>query len=186
MDLFIEGIKHITDFSGYDHLLFLLALIAPYQFKDWKKWLLLISIFTIGHSISLILSSLGVLKLPSDIVEFLIPVTILITAVYNAFLRKKSRVKVVEIIVTLIFSLIHGFGFSGYFKMIVHDNNFTQDMISFNLGIEIGQIIIVLVALMLGRLSQLIPGVTQWYWTYTLNFLAIVLSARLIWEKWIF
>lgn len=186
-EIFLEGLRHIADFNGYDHLLFLLALIAPYQLKDWKKWLLLTVLFTIGHSVSLIIAAKGIIHINSNWVEFLIPLSILLTALYNTFLRKKSsRVKSFESISTVIIGLIHGFGFSGYFKMIVRDKSINSDMLFFNLGLEAGQIMFILAALVFGALCKKIPGVTQGYISYTFNFLAIILSARLLWENWIF
>ena len=183
-----EGIRHITDLSGYDHLLFILALIAPYRLRDWKKWAVLVTLFTIGHSVSLITGHLNWLHFDSNWIEFLIPVTIFITAAYNGFFRQKFKKDHlgIEGFFTVFFGLIHGFGFSGYFGMIVHRNRELLDLFLFNIGIELGQLIIVTIALIIGYLLLMIPGMKLKFWTYGLSLIAIILSVQLIAEKWVF
>lgn len=181
-----EGLRHITDLKGYDHLLLLLTLVSPYFLKEWQKWLLLVSIFTLGHTLSLFLSSSGYFRLDSGLVEFLIPVTILITALYNSFLKKSKSISRIELLAVLVIGLIHGFGFSGYFGMLVRDYTFYSDLFLFSLGIELGQIIIVVATLLFGYFVQKIPGVTKGYFVYTLNLIAIILSAQLAYQNWPF
>ena len=124
----IEGISHITDPGGYDHMLFLLALSCQFEWPRWKKSLWLITAFTLGHSITLGLSAAGFVAVSSNIIEILIAVSILLPYVITTF-----------------FGLIHGAGFSSYFKMIAGDSEFIWQLFPFNLGVEIGQIIILII-----------------------------------------
>lgn len=148
------GLHHVLDIRGYDHILFLIALTVPYAFKDWKRVLLLVSIFTIGHTLALILSVFGVIMIKAALVEFLIPITILITAVYNLCTAgraaKKDGINVVGFI-TLFFGVIHGLGFSNYFKSILSGTATDKiaPLLEFALGIEIAQLIVVLVVLLI-------------------------------------
>ena len=154
------GLRHVLDINGYDHVLFLIALTVSYSFKEWKTVLLLVTLFTIGHTISLILSVFGIVAADAGIIEFLIPVTIFITAVYNIFrwakkTAKKDSLNFVSII-TLLFGIIHGLGFSNYFKILMEDNADTKlaPLLEFALGIEAAQIIVVLIVLIITFVVQ--------------------------------
>lgn len=158
---FETGLRHVLDINAYDHILFLIVLTVPYTFKDWKNVLLLVTIFTIGHTLSLMLSVYGVITVKSAIIEFLIPITILITAVFNIFKSGKKSAKGntslnFVSIVTLFFGVIHGLGFSNYFKLVLDKN--TNDkllpLLEFALGIETAQIIIVLAVLIIAYILQ--------------------------------
>ena len=153
---FETGLRHVLDINGYDHLLFITMLTVPYTFKDWKNVLALITLFTIGHTLSLILSVYGIVRVNPSMIEFLIPITILVAAVYNIVkLGKKSaknnNISVIAV-TTLFFGIIHGLGFSNYFKLILDKN--TKDkmlpLLEFALGIETAQVIIVLIVLIIG------------------------------------
>jgi hypothetical protein len=151
---FIIGLKHVLDSNAYDHVLFLMALAVPYLFKEWRNILLLVTLFTMGHTVSLILSVYGIIIINPAFIEFLIPITILITALVNL---RKCPVKYnsnVPALVTLFFGLIHGFGFSNYFKMLMSGN--TEDkmasLLEFALGIEAAQVIVVVAVLTLNHL----------------------------------
>ncbi len=153
------GLQHVLDIKAYDHVLFLMALTVPYAFKDWKRVLLLVSIFTVGHTLALLLSVFEVLTVNSDLVEFLIPITIMITALYNLFTagktQKSDNINVVGFI-TLFFGIIHGLGFSNYFKAILSGNPSDKvlPLLEFALGIEVAQIIVVIGVLILSYLFQ--------------------------------
>ncbi len=141
-----EGILHITDIQGYDHMLFLLALVAPYSYLDWKKIIWMATAFTVGHSITLALSALDFIRFSSDLIELLIPITIMITAVWNmlGLKFKTSRTDWIRYAVTAGFGLIHGMGFSSYLRMMLTQaSNLVKELFLFNLGVEIGQIIII-------------------------------------------
>lgn len=141
------GFEHIVDLNAYDHIVFLIALCAIYQAIHWKKMLVLITAFTLGHSVTLALSVLDIFVLPSNIVEFLIPVTIFITCIYNIFEDTENIAKKkmnLNYLLALFFGLIHGMGFSNYFKMIFGDSNeILFPLFSFNIGLELGQFLIV-------------------------------------------
>ena len=156
---FTIGLQHVLDINGYDHVLFLIALTVPYAFKDWRNVLLLVTLFTVGHTLSLILSVYEIVSIRADIVEFLIPVTILATALYNIFKAnrkpQKDSLNTVAFI-TLFFGVIHGLGFSNYFKILVDKSSGAKmlPLLEFALGIETAQVIIVLSVLLLSFIAQ--------------------------------
>lgn len=149
---FKVGLAHIADLKAIDHIMFVMALCIRYQFPDWKKLLILITAFTIGHSITLALSVFNVINYAMVWIEFLIPVTIVITALSNVFVTKftfKSRFPLIYFF-ALFFGLIHGLGFSNYLKsMLGKDETIIGQLLAFNLGLEAGQILIVLAILLI-------------------------------------
>lgn len=156
---FETGLRHVLDIHAYDHVLFLIALTVPYAFKDWKRVLLLVTFFTLGHTAALILSVFDIIKVNPDVVEFLIPVTILVTALFHLFAAGKSSKKEgISIIafITLFFGIIHGLGFSHYFKTLLPGSATDKllPLLEFALGIETAQIIVVLVVLILSYIVQ--------------------------------
>lgn len=157
---FKEGLFHVLDWNAYDHILFIIVLTVPYTFSNWKRLLSLVTVFTVGHTISLSLAAYGVVKINTTLIEFLIPVTILITAIYNIFTAgKKGRKEQVGVylIATLFFGLIHGFGFSTYFKMMTASTEHKfLPLLEYTLGIEASQIIIVFLVLTVSFIGQFI------------------------------
>ncbi len=156
---FNVGLKHVLDWNGYDHVLFLIALTIPYAFKDWKRVLILVSLFTLGHTVALILSVYEVIIIKAHLVEFLIPITILITALFGLFSAGKSNKNesiTFVAFITLFFGIIHGLGFSNYFKSILPGTNSEKLMplLEFALGIELAQLIVVLFVLVLSYIVQ--------------------------------
>ena len=153
-----QGLFHVLDWNAYDHILFLVVLAVVYDFKNWKKVIWLISLFTIGHTLSLILAAYKVVFVDTKWIEFLIPVTIIITAVVNLLYVKNSTKQLktnTNLVFALFFGLIHGLGFSEYFKMLIgtSEGKFLP-LLEFALGIEIAQIIVVLIILILGFIFQ--------------------------------
>lgn len=140
------GYEHIANLQGLDHILFVIALCLRYQFSDWRKVLILVTAFTIGHSITLALSVFNLVQYSVKWIEFLIPVTIVITAISNVFVKKfvfKSRFPIIYFF-ALFFGLVHGLGFSSYLKSLLGpDNNVVVQLLAFNLGLEAGQLLIV-------------------------------------------
>jgi hypothetical protein len=146
------GFNHIANLSGMDHILFVTALCIRYQLSDWKKWLILVTAFTIGHSVTLVLSVFNYLDFSTNWIEFLIPVTILITSISNMFVKKFSFNTKFPVIYffALVFGLVHGLGFSFYLKSLLGmQQNIAPALLAFNLGLEIGQILIVMAILVI-------------------------------------
>ncbi len=160
IDMYINlGFQHISDLAGYDHILFLLALCAVYSIDQWRRLFILVTAFTVGHSITLALSSFGWVVIPSHIIEFLIPVTILITAIRNVAVPPSDQLTddqgnmTGHYLVALCFGFIHGMGFSNYFRALMMDSSsITIPLLGFNLGIEIGQLLVVSVIVIVASL----------------------------------
>jgi len=141
------GIDHILDVKGYDHILFIVALCAIYTISDWKKLLIMVTAFTLGHSVTLALATFQLVRFNSDIIEFLIPVTIFVTAFLN-ILRGSRQFSYggfdQNYLFALFFGLVHGLGFSNYLiRLLGKDTSILTQLFAFNIGLEIGQIIIV-------------------------------------------
>ena len=154
---FTLGLRHVLDILAYDHVLFIIVLTIIYNFNQWKKVVWLVTFFTIGHSLTLALAAFNLLKIPLEIIEFLIPVTICITGLFNIFKISRDSVRKEQSMVffALIFGLIHGLGFSNYFRGIIGiEDDKILPLIEFALGIEAAQIVIVLCILILGMLLQ--------------------------------
>lgn len=154
---FKMGLNHVLDLSAYDHILFLIVLAVIFSFHELKKVLWLVTLFTLGHSITLALSAYEIININMDLIEFLIPLTIFITGVVNVLNSKSTSTKYdnINLIFALIFGLIHGLGFSNYFKMMIgQEESKLAPLIEFALGIELAQIIIVLSILIIGSLLK--------------------------------
>lgn len=166
------GWQHIISWEAIDHLLFLSALIAIYQWNDWKKVLVLITAFTIGHSITLVLSITDILRFSSNWVEFFIPLTIVITAIGNGLhaAEKGNSMLPYRYLLTLIFGLIHGMGFASTLRfMLAEGESITIPMISFNLGIEAGQILVVMLLLIINYVAIDIYHINRRIWSWGLS-----------------
>lgn len=157
------GLDHVLDLNAYDHILFLAALVLPFSFKDWKKVLLLATVFTVAHCLSLALSVYGLVTMDVSLIEFLIPVTILLTALFNLWHAIKSlenKNTGMHLFTTAFFGLIHGFGFSNYFKMLMAEEEYKLNpLLGFATGIEFSQVFIILGILLLSFLFQSIAKV---------------------------
>jgi len=167
------GLNHVLDINAYDHILFFIALMVPYTFRDIKNILILITIFTIGHTSSLILAVFGIVSVNSVIVEFLIPVTILLTAIYYLYIVRhniKHPNNTIIRSITLGFGLVHGLGFSNYFKAILPGNASDKliPLLEFALGIEAAQILVVILVLILGVFAYKVLKFTPRDWALTL------------------
>lgn len=156
---FKVGLHHVLDIHGYDHLLFLIALSVPYSSRDWKRILILVSFFTLGHSVSMLLSVFNVVSVKTIWIEFLIPCTILIAALFNLIMAGKSaKVGTISFIAgtTIFFGIIHGLGFSNYFNSILPGKPTDKLVLlsEFALGIECAQIMVVIAVLILAFIAQ--------------------------------
>ena len=180
------GFKHIIDFGGMDHILFILALTLRYIWADWRRILVLVTSFTIGHSLTLALSTLSFIEIDVAWIEFMIPITILITAVSNFWVNDFDFKQhyAVHYLLALFFGLIHGLGFSNYLKSLLgKEASLLGPLFSFNIGLEIGQILIVGVILALSYgLVSLLKLPRKMYVRYG-SILAISLSLRMILER---
>lgn len=159
---FVNGWDHIVDINAYDHLLFVMTLCAAFKLSEWKQILVIITAFTIGHSGTLILSSLDVIPANPNLIDMLIPFTIMITAIANIINHNKftkfSDTKV-KYGIALIFGLIHGLAFASNFKFMLFEDSIIMPLFVFNIGIEIGQLFIVLLFMIsLWVYTKLIKG----------------------------
>lgn len=182
---FALGLEHILDLNGYDHILFVLALCAVYSHDDWKRILILVTAFTIGHSITLAMATLGIIKINSDLVEFLIPITIFITALSNLLNRSTTQTSKISInyAYALFFGLIHGMGFSNYLQSLLGKSaSIVAPLFAFNIGLEVGQIIIVVIFMSLGFIAVQHVKIRQRIWTVAISAAIMALSAVLIFE----
>ncbi|MCF7559365.1 HupE/UreJ family protein [Sabulilitoribacter multivorans] len=178
------GIDHVLDINAYDHVLFLIVLTIPYVFKDWKRVLLLVSMFTLGHTLSLVLAAYNVVNVNATIVEFLIPITILVVALFNVFTSGKGAQKEkvgVLFLSTLFFGLIHGLGFAREFQMLLGDSdNKLVLLLEFALGIELAQVIIVFIVLFLGYIGQTIFRFSKRDWIMVVSAIVVGLVIPMI------
>lgn len=185
------GLKHVLDINAYDHVLFLMALAVPYAFKDWKRVVLLVTLFTLGHTMALVLSVFEIIVIKANVVEFLIPITILITALFNLFTagknNKKESINLV-VFITLFFGIIHGLGFSNYFKSILGGDAASKvlPLAEFALGIEAAQMIVVFVLLVLSYIVQTVFRFSKRDWTLVMSafIIGVVIPMIIASEIW--
>jgi hypothetical protein len=168
------GFEHIADLKGFDHILFIIALCAIYTFKDWKGILWMVTAFTVGHSITLALSTLDYISLSQDVVDKLIPFTILLTCLSNIFLAKGEkqieRTAGIKYSIALVFGLIHGLAFSGLLKSVLaFEDSILLQLFAFNLGLELGQIVVVVATMSLAYLFVDTLKATKREWNLVLS-----------------
>ena len=175
------GIDHILNTGALDHLLFIMVLCAVYLVTDWKKLLVLITAFTIGHSLTLALSVYDVVRFNSAWVEFLIPLTIVLTALYNLSMSGKAipRQKIqINYLLALFFGLVHGMGFANNIRFMLADSqSILLPLLGFNLGLELGQIIVVSILLLLSILAIKLMKLQHRYWAMGLSLIGLVAGA---------
>jgi len=185
------GFEHLLDLAAYDHLLFVIALTVVYQVSEWKKLLILVTAFTIGHSITLALAVLDIIQFPTTIIEWLIPITILMTAAYNLyiyFIQKRPKANLnkllnVKYFTALFFGLIHGMGFSNFLKsalMPSEEHLLVWQLLAFNVGIELGQLLIVGVVLLINFIVLNILGFKKQTWIGIVNSVVMILCIWII------
>lgn len=167
------GMNHVLYSNAYDHILFLIVLTIPYLFKDWKRVLFLVTIFVVGHSVSLAFATYGVISVSNKWTEFLIPLTILIVALFNVFTAgKKTKNEKIGLLffMTLFFGLIHGFGFVKMFESAISlSDNKILPLLEIALGIEIGQLIVVFMILFLGFLGETLFRFSKRDWVMVIS-----------------
>lgn len=187
------GFKHISDLNGYDHILFIIALCAIYRLAEWKKVAILVTAFTIGHSITLALAALGIVQVSASWIEFLIPVTIFLTALYNVLFHKfdqqeplfDRRVNI-NYFFALGFGLIHGLGFSNFLRSMLmpgEEGRLVSQLLAFNIGVELGQLSIVAFILVASLIAFNVLRVKQREWNLFISGAAAGISLIMALER---
>ena len=187
------GYEHITDLAGYDHMLFIVALCAVYSLAEWKQILWIVTFFTIGHSITLALSVLKIVNIDSAIIEFLIPCTIFITSFSNFFEKTpesifiKKQKPYLKYFFTMFFGLIPGLGFSNYLKSLLgQSTSIVSELFAFNIGLEIGQLIIVFIFMLLNYIFINLLNIKKRELNLIVSAMVAGITINLIIDKWIF
>jgi len=179
------GWEHIISKDALDHQLFILALIAIFSFRDWKKVLILVTAFTIGHSLTLVLSALDVFRFPCDWVEFLIPCTIVFTALDNIIFSKNEK-KLIQLnyYLALLFGLIHGMGFANSVRMMLaSEQDITLPLFGFNVGLELGQIVVVAIALFIHYIFSEVVKLSNKIWIYIISVPIFIFALKMALER---
>lgn len=179
------GWSHIVSSDALDHQLFILALVALYSFKSFKKVLILVTAFTLGHSCTLLLSSLDVIRFSTAWIEFLIPCTIVFAAADNLLLiGKKNRNITVHYVLALVFGLIHGMGFANSVRMMLaQEQDIVLPLLGFNVGLEIGQIFVVAITLFVHYLWVQKVKLEERYWIILISLPALILALKMALER---
>jgi hypothetical protein len=181
------GLDHVLDWQAYDHILFLIVLVTAYTFSSWKRILWLVTLFTIGHSLALFLSVYEIVKVDSAYVELLIPITIILTACYNIFTAGKKELNKNHnwlYFTTIFFGLIHGMGFSTYFKMVsANTESKFLPLLEFALGIESAQVIIVIAVIIFSFIAQNVLQVSKRDWILVTSAMVIGIILPILQEN---
>lgn len=180
-----EGWLHIISLNALDHQLFIVALTALYVIKDWRKVLMLVTAFTIGHSLTLALSVYNVVSINEKWVEFLIPCTIIITALFNMLTKSVAEKKLMlNYFIALLFGLIHGLGFANTIRfMLAKDQKIALPLLGFNIGLELGQILLVSSILALSYLAIIKAGLNRKYWITILSSISLFFALKFAIER---
>mgnify|MGYP000905446641 FL=1 len=179
------GWEHIISSDALDHQLFILALVAIFSFKDLKKVLILVTAFTIGHSVTLALSAFDIIRFPSNWIEFLIPCTIVFTALDNLIFSKNVE-KLIKLnyFLALFFGLIHGMGFANSVRMMLaQEQSITIPLFGFNVGLEIGQIAVVIIVLCIFYLFSTFLKLQKKHWILLVSAPILVVSLKMAIER---
>ncbi len=179
------GWEHIISSDALDHQLFILALVAIFSFKDVKKVLILVTAFTLGHSFTLALSAFDIIRFPSNWVEFLIPCTIVFTALDNLiFSKKEEQLIKLNYILALLFGLVHGMGFANSVRMMLaQEQSITIPLLGFNIGLEIGQIAVVIIVLSLFFLLSTFLKLQKKHWVMIVSVPILLFSLKMAIER---
>lgn len=187
MSLYLTlGVKHILNVAALDHVLFLIALCAVYRIEQWRRVLILVTAFTVGHSLTLALVALDQIQVPTQIVEFLIPMTIVVVAFSNVISAPATTGAMGRhYAMALIFGLVHGMGFSNYFRaLLMGEGSVILPLLGFNLGIEIGQILIVGLIILTAFVCLNLIGIKQREWTLFVSGCAFGAGLLLMGQTW--
>lgn len=179
------GWEHIVSLDALDHQLFVLVLMAVFVFKDWKKILWVVTAFTIGHSITLVLSALDILRAPAKWIEFLIPLTIVITALDNILMRNKPQnLMQMNYFFALFFGLIHGMGFANTARMMMSkEQSIIVPLLGFNIGLEVGQIAVVIVIMIIHFVMLTLFRINKKEWVMFVSSAVFALALKMALER---
>lgn len=183
---FSIGWHHILTIEALDHILFIAALAAIYLLRDWKQVLILVTAFTAGHTLTLVLSTRQWLQVDDHLVEFLIPCTIVLTALSNLFQKSFSQTALrVNYALALFFGLVHGLAFANTLRMILaSDQSFAFSMFSFSLGLESGQILVVLLILLLSQFFIRLLNVDRRHWVIFVSAAVFSVALQMALQRW--
>jgi hypothetical protein len=181
------GYEHIASINALDHILFILVLIATFRTRDWLKMLIAISFFTLGHTLTLTLGAFELIKVNRDLIEFLIPLSIVVTALFNLTKSGQNARNKSKYWLALVFGLLHGFGFSNAYEMLVlGEGNYWQAILPFNLGIELGQVLVWFLSFCLMLIITQIFQAKQRDWNLFVSGIGFGLATYMCLENWIF
>jgi len=185
--MFIEylklGLEHILDPQGIDHVLFLVALVIIFTIKDWKVVILMSTAFTIGHSITLALAALKIVSFPSNIIEIFIATSIAVTALANIIKPDHIGSLRLRYLSTILFGLVHGLGFAGFFRTILGKDNITLPLVGFNIGVELAQIIVVILVLLLSYILTTFLKLKKKHLVIGTSLIILIYSLKLVVER---
>lgn len=185
--MFIEylklGIEHILDPQGIDHVLFLIVLVILYSLKDWKEVFILATAFTLGHTLTLALSAMDIISTPSKYIEILIAASIAATALHNIIKPKQDENSKTRYFTAVAFGLIHGFGFAGFFRTILGKDSIALPLLSFNIGVEIAQLIVVIIVILLSFILCDLLKLKKRYLVTGTSILIFLYALKLIFER---
>lgn len=187
---FSTGLEHILDWNGYDHILYVMALCVMFTIKEWKKLLVLVTAFTIGHSLTLAASVTNLFTVKQSYIEMLIPITIITTCIVNFVFAKqaadkgKAKSYNLNYLLALFFGFIHGMGFSYLLKsMLGKEESIAFPLMSFNLGLEAGQLIIVFAMLLISVFLARFTGFRKLMWVRTVSLGVLGISVFLFVQR---
>ncbi len=180
------GTEHILTWEALDHILFVTALCLRYLMKDWKKVIVLVTAFTVGHSITLALSALGWVHFPTRWIEFLIPITILFTAINNLFQKnnqeQRSKLPIIYFF-ALFFGLIHGLAYANTFLSLEGKEGLVGHLLAFNLGIEVAQILVVAIVLAISFIFVQMLKLRRFWWVRGASILILIVSIKMAFDR---
>lgn len=183
-DLYFQlGLNHILDINGVDHILFVVVLCSLYPPGHWKKIVLLVTAFTVGHSVTLAVATLNLIKVNGVLIEFLIPLTIAITAISNILKPKVKNGLQLNYFFAFFFGLIHGLGFSNYLKALLgNEISVLNPLFAFNIGLEAGQLVIVASFFIFSMIPLIWFMVKQRDWTIAISSIVLAMSLMMIFD----
>lgn len=185
---FTDGWGHIIAPGAWDHILFITVLTVVHAWGDWRRLVILVTAFTIGHSLTLVLSVLDLIRFRDDWVEFAIPCTIAATAAANLWNpRAQDGDHRLRYAMALVFGLVHGMGYANAVRfMLAEGQSLAIGLLGFNTGLEIGQIFVVLSVLFLGSMATRIPGVSRQQWVSALSTCVLAVALWMAWGRFPF